>query len=137
MWIAQNGIAGLSGRMISMGHASSRRPRLAVFRVAMKVSGLCCERQVLPKTYYRITADATVSTNNISLSKSVVAAYTNLWSRSRVIADGAILRVEAQGTTVRVYLNGSQLGADATDGSIGAGDPGVFYSSQSDPVRSR
>jgi hypothetical protein len=92
--------------------------------------GVCLRAASADQTYYRITADDTSASNNLSLQKMVAGAFTSVWTRSLAITAGDILRAEAQGTTVRVYINGVQLGADTTDGSIASGSAGVSYSSQ-------
>jgi hypothetical protein len=69
------------------------------------------------------------ATNNITLGKFVASAFTEIWQRTVTFVDGDILRLEVQGTTLRVYVNGVQVGADATDSSIASGAAGIAYSS--------
>lgn len=90
--------------------------------------GLAARAATAARTYYRLSTDATGATNNIGLSKFVAAVKTNLWFRSLAIAAGDVVRLEVQGTTLRVFFNGVQLGADTTDASIATGSPGVSYS---------
>src|SRR5690242_11171898 len=83
-------------------------------------------------TYYRTVvnhAGGTPSgTNNITLSKIVAGGSTTIWTRSVSFTDGDTIRLEAQGTTLRVFINGSQVGADATDSAISTGNPGICMS---------
>jgi hypothetical protein len=41
------------------------------------------------------------------------------------LSSGDLLKIEAVGTTIRVYVNGSQVGSDATDANISSGAPGI------------
>jgi hypothetical protein len=68
-------------------------------------------------------------TSNIELAKVVAGAYTQIWLRTATVAAGDTVRLEAQGTTLRAYVNGVQVGADATDSAIATGNAGVVYSS--------
>ncbi len=77
-------------------------------------------------TYYQAVVN-TAATNNVSIAKFVGNTYTLLGQRTQAWANGDILRLEAQGTTLRVYRNGVQLGASITDASIATGQPGVAH----------
>lgn len=80
-------------------------------------------------TYYRIVVNADGS-NNIDISSFVSGVLQpTLGTRTAAFANGDVLRAEVQGTTLRVYKNGVQLGADITDSSIATGQPGIGYSS--------
>src|SRR5689334_18509374 len=81
-------------------------------------------------TYYRVVinhAGGTPSgTNNIRLRRvGSGAGDADLWTRSVSFTDGDTIRLEAQGTTLRVFINGSQVGADTTDTNISSGNPGI------------
>ncbi len=85
-------------------------------------------------SYYRITIckNATIC----DIAKVTVGTYGNIGTRTGTWVDGDVLRVEATGTTtvtLKIFQNGSQLGADITDSSsaLQAGVPGIFYSSTS------
>ncbi len=81
-------------------------------------------------TCYRAVASH-ATTNNVELAKFVAGAHTAIWQRTQSFTDGDTLRLEVQGTTLRVFINGVQVGADATDSSVTTGNAGVAYSSQS------
>lgn len=80
-------------------------------------------------TYYRLVASHAAS-NNVVLSKFVAGSVTAItgWPRTQAFTDGDTFRLEIQGTTLRAYYNGVQIGADATDASISAGNPGMGHS---------
>jgi hypothetical protein len=92
--------------------------------------GVTVRQSTSANTRYRVTADSAAS-NNIQLGKEVNNVYSNLtgWPRTATVANGDTLRLEVQGTTLRVYINGVQVGADTTDSSIASGYPGIIYSS--------
>jgi len=79
-------------------------------------------------SYYRIVVN---KGDFIHISKFILGAFTSLAFRGTAWTDGDTLRVEVQGTTIRVYRNGIQQGADITDASIVSGYSGVAYSSTS------
>lgn len=81
-------------------------------------------------TFYRIVANAAGS-GNIEIGRRATGAYTFIATRSSASAfvNGDVLRAEVQGTTIRVYRNGVQAGADITDANIATGQPGLGYSS--------
>jgi hypothetical protein len=80
-------------------------------------------------TYYRLAANHQATTQNLQLGKFVAGTFTSIWQRLAAFTDGALFRLEVRGTTLRVFINGVQVGADATDASIAAGNPGMAYSS--------
>lgn len=43
------------------------------------------------------------------------------------MANGDTLKLEVTGTTLKVYKNGTQVGADITDSNVSSGQPGVAY----------
>lgn len=69
----------------------------------------------------------TAGSNNVSVAKVVADTYTLLAQRTQAWSDGDILRLEAQGSTLRVYRNGVQLGASITDSSVTTGEPGLAH----------
>jgi len=90
--------------------------------VGMLVRGASAAR-----TYYRLIMSQ--GSTNAYLSKKVSGTYTNIWGRVKAWADGNTIRLEAQGTTLRGFVNGSQIGADQTDSAIASGNPGLATSS--------
>lgn len=80
------------------------------------------------RNFYRFTVNAT-GTGNVSLCKFINGVNTLVWTRTQARVDGDIFREDAQGTTLRAYYNGVQIGADATDASLATGAPGLSYSS--------
>jgi len=79
-------------------------------------------------TNYRLSANHG-GTTNLQLGKFVANAFTSLWIRLQAWTDGDLFRLECRGTTIRVFINGVQVGADAVDASVTAGQPGMGYSS--------
>lgn len=83
---------------------------------------------------YRLTVNKG-ATNNVKLERRrVVGGGVDLAFRTTTWVDGDILKlsVEGQGPAVlKIYQNGSQLGADVVDASamILSGNPGLTYSS--------
>lgn len=77
----------------------------------------------------------TAGSNNVSVKKSIAGASTDLATRTQAWTATDILRLEVSGsgalTTLRVYRNGVQLGADIVDSSgthIASGSGGLAYS---------
>lgn len=68
------------------------------------------------------------ASNNVSLVKRIANVETSLGQRTQAFSNGDIVRLEVQGTTLRVYRNGVQLGADFTDSSIASGSAGMSLS---------
>lgn len=79
-------------------------------------------------TYYAACVNAAAS-NNVTVFRVVADAFTQITQRTQAFSDGDMLRLEASGTTLRVFRNGVQLGADITDANIASGSPGVAYNS--------
>lgn len=75
---------------------------------------------------YRIVTDTT----EVAVAKQQSGAYSLITTRATTFATGDVLRAEIQGTTLRVFKNGVQLGADIADGAttLAAGSPGLFNS---------
>jgi hypothetical protein len=79
-------------------------------------------------TRYRAVVDHAAS-NNVSLDRFLSGAYQNLALYTSAWTDGDVLRLEAQGSSLRVYRNGTQIGTTFTDANIASGSPGIDYSS--------
>lgn len=91
--------------------------------------GLVVRRSTSALTWYRVTVSKNAT--NVALWKAVAGTYTNIWQRTATFTDGDTVRLEVKGTTLRVFINGVQVGADATDTAISTGKPGIAYSSSS------
>lgn len=89
--------------------------------------GIALRMSVGVRTFYRFVVNA-AATNNVGISKFVAGVYTNLGFRTGVWANDDILRGEVNGSTLKVFQNAVQLGADITDSAIATGRPGVCSS---------
>lgn len=89
--------------------------------------GVCCRASTVARTYYRLVADH--SATNVELGARVAGVFSTIWTRAQAFTNGDVLRVEVQGTTLRAYINGVQIGADVTDTAIASGRFGIAYSS--------
>lgn len=71
------------------------------------------------------------ASNNVVVGRKLAGTYATVGSglRTTTWVDGDTLRLEVQGSTLRVYQNGVQLGADMTDTNIVSGPAGIAYSS--------
>lgn len=90
--------------------------------------GVSARKSAAAATHYRLVVDRNAS-NNIELAKVVAGAFTLIWDRTSAYSDGDVIRLEVQGTTLRAYRNGTQIGADSTDSGIATGNAGIMYSS--------
>ena len=79
-------------------------------------------------TLYRCVVSHAAS-NNVELAKIVSGTYTQLALRTQAWTDGDVLRLEVAGTTLKVFRNGTQMGANVTDSSIASGRAGIGFSS--------
>jgi hypothetical protein len=91
--------------------------------------GPSCREASGALTRYRLVA-STAASNNFELSKEVSGSFTLIWDRTSTFTSGNLVRLEAQGTTLRAYNNGVQIGASTTDSSIASGSAGLLYSSR-------
>lgn len=86
---------------------------------------------------YWAVVRVTTGGNECYISRWLNGSYTNITQRTVSWINGDILRLEVQGTTLRVYrstplVSGGafvQLGADITDANIASGAAGIAYSS--------
>jgi len=76
-------------------------------------------------TYYRVVG----CSSGWELGKKVAGAFTSITSSSTAVANGDIIKLEVNGTSLKVYKNGAQVGTTQTDASIASGRAGVAYSS--------
>lgn len=72
---------------------------------------------------YRLIVNISAS-NNWSLNKWISPTYTIVWDRTSAWTNGNSVELDAQGTTLRAYNNGVQVGADTTDSGLSSGSPG-------------
>lgn len=86
-------------------------------------------------SYYRAVLDHAAS-NNVEVGRMVSGTYTVLTNRTTTWVDGDVLRLEVTGTgasrVLKIFRNGTQLGADIADASGGidaANRPGLGFSS--------
>lgn len=77
-------------------------------------------------TFYRLMGNG----SGYQLWKSITGSFTSVTSGTgTTFANGDVLRLEVQGTTLRMFKNGVQFGGDQTDASIATGHAGMAYSS--------
>ena len=85
--------------------------------------------------YYRIVVNRAGS-NNVSVARVISDAYSLRNQRTVTFNSGDTFRVEIQGTTIRLYRNDVQIGADLVDaGGPSSGSAGIFYSSTTAAVQ--
>lgn len=77
------------------------------------------------KILYRVIID---NAGTINVEK-LVPGYTLITTRSVTYSAGAKLRAEISGSTIKVFYQGVQQGANITDSSIASGSGGICYSS--------
>ena len=92
-------------------------------------TGVAVRMSAVARTYYRAVVNA-AATNNIEVGKVVAGTFTSLGFRSATWVSGDVLKMQIVGTTIKIFQNGTQLGADITDSSIASGRAGISYSSQ-------
>lgn len=72
--------------------------------------------------YYHLTI---LGDNTYELGKAVNGVWTQLTTGSQTFADNDTVKLEASGTTLRMYRNDVQFGSDVTDSDVSSGAPGV------------
>jgi len=70
-------------------------------------------------------SNADAGNKNRRIWKYVAGTYTSLATEAVLVAAGDVLRLEVQGTTIRLYVNGT-LRLNATDSDIASGSPGLY-----------
>lgn len=91
--------------------------------------GVACRCSSSAHTLYRAVVCG-AATNNIELAKFVTGTYTMVTQRTQTWTNGTVLRLEVQGSSLRIYAGGTQLGATVTDAAIASGRAGINYSSE-------
>jgi len=69
--------------------------------------------------------DAKAGAGNSKLQKDVNGSFTDLLTGLTAV-NGDVLYIEAVGTTIKVKVNGVQVGTDATDSAIATGACGMW-----------
>lgn len=96
--------------------------------------GVACRCSTSAHTYYRSTANSNASGNNHELVKFVAGSATSLGFIDADFAVNDVIRIEAQGTTIRTKKNGTTQ-ISVTDSAIASGRAGVCYSSQGESAQ--
>jgi hypothetical protein len=69
-------------------------------------------------------------TNSAAITKMSSSSYTNLQTGLTAFTNGQVIKLSVEGTTLRAYVNGAQVGTDedltATPAVITGGQPGLF-----------
>lgn len=99
--------------------------------------GVALRADTVANTYYRAVVNKAASAN-VSVERMVTGTHTVLSTRTTTWTDGNTLKLEVTGTgasiVLKVYQNGTQLGANIADASGGISTinkPGLTYSSTS------
>lgn len=79
--------------------------------------------------FYRVVMNKNVA-NNLTFAKIQSGSYSVLTQFTVAAANGDTFKVEVQGTTLKAYINGVQVGSDVADPTttLAAGDVGLFWS---------
>lgn len=87
---------------------------------------LLVRMQSSTQEYYR---GVMTDTSGGSIVKRVAGVVTTLGTTTTNLINGATIRLEAQGTTLRLFQNGAQL-ISVTDAALSSGQFGIGYSSE-------
>lgn len=100
----------------------------AVTSTAGNGFGVCVRHDptVGTKTMYRLVLEGG---GNFEVLKLVAGTPTSLRTGTVTYSAGTALGLSVQGSTLKVWYNGSQVGTNITDSTITTGDPGIAYSS--------
>ena len=79
-------------------------------------------------TCYRVVVSKAVA-NNVVVGRVIAGVFATIDAFTATWVDGDVLKLEAQGTRLRVFQNGVQLDIDFFDTNIASGQPGIAYSS--------
>lgn len=74
--------------------------------------------------YYLIMDTGSGSTYTYYRGKCVAGTFTDYASVTVTVNANSLLRIEAQGTSIRAYVDGGQVSTTQTDSAITAGSPG-------------
>ena len=95
--------------------------------------GVACRMDTVNKTFYWAVID---NAGNINIDRANSGTFANIGTRTVTYAAGGVLKLEVTGTgatvTLKVFYQGSQVGADMTDTSgsrLLSGKGGIAYSS--------
>lgn len=91
-------------------------------------AGISLRCSSVAQTYYWCVVNRAGS-NNLTVTKAVAGAHTQLGQRTVTGVDGQIVYCEVQGTTLLAKYNGTQAGATISDSAIASGSAGIAYSS--------
>lgn len=91
-------------------------------------AGVEVRGQTSPDSRYRGYANKAAS-NNTCLAKHVNGTFTLLAQGTAAWADGDAIRLEVEGTTLRLIRNGAEVVLTVVDASLASGQPGLTYSS--------
>ena len=75
-----------------------------------------------PKSYH---FDAKAGSNTV-MQKDVNGTFTNLQTGLATPAVNDLMYIEAVGTTIKMKINGSQIGTDQTDSALATGSAGLW-----------
>jgi hypothetical protein len=106
------------------------KAKLSIDGTAGTGHGVCLmvRMSTTTNTHYRLVSNHTTLVSNVQLGKWVNNTFTALQSNSVTWNDGDTWELRVQGTLLRVFLNGIQVGTDVTDSAITQGYPGIEYS---------
>jgi hypothetical protein len=90
--------------------------------------GVCARCSASATTLYRLVADHG-SSSNWEIGDFIAGSYNFIANRTQAWTDGDTIRLEAQGTSLTIKLNGTAVGAAITSSAIASGQAGLAYSS--------
>lgn len=91
----------------------------------------------------RITGTSTATLNGyialfdgtaIDLQKITNGTRANLQAGIGTVANGDTVKLEVVGTSIKVYVNGAQIGTTTTDSSFSSGQPGLYFLSNANSL---
>lgn len=91
-------------------------------------AGLMLRCDGTDQNYYRIV----INTTQISIGRFLAGSFSEFTTRSATWTSGDVLKAQIVGTTMKIFRNGAQLGADITNSDLAAGSAGIAFSSGAD-----